>query len=114
VEQIENLKEAGVPVEFFFKNTVVGLNVQSNFFMEIAKLRAMRYLWKKLAESYEVDNQIAVLDLFSETTMVNKSKLDPYTNMLRSSGEAFAAVIGQVQTLRIQPFDAVYGETSKL
>jgi methylmalonyl-CoA mutase len=114
VEQIENLKEAGVPVEFFFKNTVVGLNVQSNFFMEIAKLRAMRYLWKKLAESYEVDNQIAVLDLFAETTMVNKSKLDPYTNMLRSSGEAFAAVIGQVQTLRIQPFDAVYGETSKL
>lgn len=114
VEQIERLKEAGVPVKHFFEKAVVGLNVRSDFFMEIAKLRAIRYLWFKLAEAYQMEKEVAILDLFAETTMVNKSKLDSYTNMLRTGGEAFAAIIGQVQTLRVQPFDAIFGKPGKL
>lgn len=114
VEQIEQLKNADFPIEQFFKKAVVALNVQSNFFMEIAKLRAIRYLWYKLAEAYDVDKTVATLDLFAETTLINKSNLDIYTNMLRTGGEAFAAVVGQVQTLRVHPFDAVNENPSKL
>lgn len=112
VEHIEQLKEIGWSPEDSMEKMVFGFSIGSQFFMEIAKLRAARYLWKKVAETYDVDR--VKMNVFAETTIVNKSKLDPYTNMLRLGGESFAAVIGQVQTLRVNPYDEVFGNVSSL
>ncbi|MEL3957807.1 methylmalonyl-CoA mutase family protein [Caldifermentibacillus hisashii] len=112
VEHIEQIKKSGWNVEQIFSKIFFGFSISSHFFMEIAKLRAARYLWKKIAESYHVPN--VAMDIYAETTNGNKSKLDPYTNMLRIGGEAFAATIGQVQILRVSPYDEVFGEVSAL
>ncbi|WP_033828466.1 methylmalonyl-CoA mutase family protein [Bacillus andreraoultii] len=112
VEHIEQLKEKGMSIEDIFGKIVFGFSVGSDFFTEIAKLRAAKYLWNKIAEMYHVQNK--KLPIFAETTMVNKSKLDPYTNMLRIGGEAFAAVVGGVQWLRVTPYDEVFHEISSL
>lgn len=112
VEHIEQLKETGMKVENIFGKIIFGYSIGSDFFTEIAKLRAAKYLWNKIAEIYNV--KMRECSIFAETTMVNKSKLDPYANMLRIGGEAFAAVVGGVQWLRVTPYDEVFHEVSSL
>ena len=114
VEHIENLKEKGLSIQEIFNKTVIGLSISSQFFPEIAKIRAVKFLLLKIAEVYRVDPKDATIKIFAETTAINKSKLDCYSNILRTGGEAFAASIGGVQILRISPFDSVFGKTSHL
>ncbi|MCK5884402.1 MAG: acyl-CoA mutase large subunit family protein [Bacteriovoracaceae bacterium] len=83
----------------------VGLG--GNFFMEIAKLRAFRLLWSKVAKAFGAsDEAVAKSTLFAKSAMWNKTVYDPYVNMLRGTTEAFAAVVGGVNALHIAPFDA--------
>ncbi len=114
VEYIEKLRQKGIKLEEIFSKIVFGLTVSSEFFMEIAKLRAARYLWSKIGEAYQIPEKYRQMDILARTTAINKSKLDPYTNMLRLGGEAFAAVIGQVQALRVDPYDSVTEKESEL
>ena len=55
VENIEKLKENGLPVNDIFPKFVIAFAINSNFFMEIAKLRAARMLWGKITRAYGLD-----------------------------------------------------------
>ena len=61
--------------------------IGSNYFFEIAKLRAARILWARTGKASE-------LLIHARTTLSNKSIYDPYTNLLRATTEALSAVIG--------------------
>lgn len=74
--------------------------VGSNYFFEIAKLRAARVLFANLAEAYGASAEVRV---FARTAMANKSLYDPYTNLLRATTEALSAVIGGCDALEVQP-----------
>lgn len=81
--------------------------VGSNYFLEIAKFRAARLLWKNLLQAYgagaEADEHPAYLH--AETSRWNKSLYDPYTNMLRTSTEGMSAAIAGCDSMTILPFD---------
>ncbi|MGM7635474.1 methylmalonyl-CoA mutase family protein [Bacillus sp. Hm123] len=86
--------------------------VGSQFFMEVAKLRAFRKLWTALCESYEIEGEAVKVTIGAETSEFTLSKLDRHVNILRTGSEAFAAMLGGVEYLQVTPFDQFNGKTS--
>jgi methylmalonyl-CoA mutase len=76
--------------------------VGSDFFGEIAKLRALRKLWVLLAQAYNILKEIHI---HCETSLLNKSSLDANNNMLRTTTEGMSAVIGGCNSLTIHPYN---------
>jgi methylmalonyl-CoA mutase len=79
--------------------------VGSNHFMEIAKLRSARVLWKGVAEAFGASGDVRI---HARTAGENKTLYDPHVNMLRVTTEALSAIVGCCDSLTITPcgFDA--------
>lgn len=80
----------------------VSFSVAPDFFTEIAKFRAFRKLMALLQEQYNVNFP---LHIHAQTTMADKSCLDIYNNMLRTTTEAMSAVIGGANSLTVLPYN---------
>ncbi len=107
-EYLTNLSELGLSVETIAKRINLNFGVASNYFMEIAKFRAARYLWSKLLEAYDVKINDFPFNIHAVTTTWNKTAYDPYVNLLRLTTEAMSAVLGGTDSLTVKPFDSVY------
>lgn len=79
--------------------------VGSNYFFEIAKLRAFRYLWNLLLAEYDLAPEC---QLFVTPSTRNKTVLDPYVNMLRTTSECMSAVLGGADTIANLPYDVFF------
>lgn len=79
--------------------------VSSNCFFEIAKLKALRTLWKTLASEY---SSTAECHLFCVPTKRNKTLYDYNVNMLRTTTEYMSAIIGGANTICTLPYDYLY------
>ena len=108
---IEEMKARGLSPEAVLPHVRIRLAVGSDYFMEIAKIRAARWLWSKVAASYGVKN--APVHIHACTSKWNKTTYDAHTNMLRVTAEAFAAVVGGVDSLHIGPYDEIAGHTDE-
>lgn len=84
---------------------VVKTGVNSDYFLQIAKLRAIRRLWAVLKAEYKLKND---LYLIVETGLTNKSISDSYTNLLRTTVEAMAAASGGCNELIVTEFDVLF------
>jgi methylmalonyl-CoA mutase len=80
----------------------------SNFFMEIAKFRAARLLWSRAVTATGAPTEAGRLVFHARTSLWNKTVLDPHVNLLRTTTEAFAAVVGGCASLHVAPFDECY------
>ena len=105
VNHLQYFLEKGKSTEKMLSKMVFKFAVGSNFFMEIAKLRAARVLWGKVAEAYGADGDGKKMVISAETSFFTKSAYDSYVNMLRAGNEAFAAILGGVQYLHVSPFN---------
>jgi len=86
-------------ISFFF---AIGMN----FFMEIAKLRAARYLWARLMLQFEPkDPRSSMLRTHCQTSGASLTEQDPYNNVVRTTIEAMAAVLGGTQSLHTNALD---------
>jgi len=88
-------------------------SVGSNYFMEIAKFRAARYLWSKIVNAYglsEADN--AAMFIHCSSSQWNKTVYDPYVNMLRTTTETMSSVLGGIDSMTVLPFNAVFEKTT--
>jgi methylmalonyl-CoA mutase len=101
----------GISPETTLAKTRIRLSVGSDYFMEIAKIRAARWLWSKVAAAYGVEN--APVHIHASTSKWNKTTYDAHTNMLRVTSEAFAAVVAGVDSLHIGPYDEISGKTDE-
>jgi len=79
--------------------------VGSNYFFEIAKLRAFRYLWNILCEEYSLKNDCS---LFVQPSLRNKTLYDYNVNMLRTTTECMSAVLGGATTFSNVSYDTIY------
>ena len=79
---------------------IVHVSIGSDYFVEIAKLRALRLLWPRVSE--------APLRILACTTRRNQAIYDPYVNVLRTTTEAMSAIIGGCDLLVVRPFDEAY------
>ena len=82
--------------------------VGNNYFFEIAKLRAFRFLWKLILEQYNKDAEAYI---YATNSLRNKSKLDQYNNVIRTTIEANAMILGGADVINIESYDAIL-ETS--
>ena len=81
--------------------------VGSNYFFEIAKLRAARLLWPRVVTAYDPQAR-PVTRIFAQTSEWNKTVYDPYVNMLRGTTETMAAIIGGAEVVTVTPFDSAF------
>ena len=110
-ELMARLTERGLTVEEVANNLVFNFATGSNYFMEIAKIRAARLLWSKIVEQYGPKCDCAKKVFISATSSVwNKSVYDPYVNMLRTTTETMSAAIGGADSITTNPFDIAYKE----
>src|SRR5499427_6787628 len=86
-------------LSFFF-------GIGMNFFMEIAKLRAARVLWAQLMRRFMPENPASLaLRTHCQTSGVSLTEQDPHNNIIRTTLEALAAVLGGTQSLHTNSFD---------
>ena len=91
------------------KKIHVSISVSGDFFMEIAKLRALRKSIAFLLQQYAIQ---PVIHIHAQTTLINKSSIDSYNNMLRSTTEAMSASIGGANSILVLPFDIEFNGQS--
>ncbi len=83
--------------------------VGSNYFMEIARLRAARVLWAHIVNAYGPDDvDVTKTFIHTETSDWNMTIYDPYVNMLRTTTEAMSAIIGGIDSLTVKGYDAAF------
>jgi len=80
----------------------------SYYFLEIAKFRAFRLLWNRILEEYQIDQNRPYVH--AKTTLLNKSKMDVHTNLLRTTTEAMAAAVGGCDAITVHRFDEGFAE----
>ncbi|ALJ06276.1 methylmalonyl-CoA mutase [Pseudalgibacter alginicilyticus] len=85
------------------------VSVGTNYFFEIAKLRALRILWHTLASEYKINSDCNIV---ATSTKRNKTLYDNHTNMLRTTTECMSAIIGGANTIVNLPYDAIYHKTN--
>ncbi|MBI4647602.1 MAG: methylmalonyl-CoA mutase subunit beta [Bacteroidia bacterium] len=129
-EYLAILTDKGLPVEEASSKIQFRFAVGSDFFMEIAKLRAARLLWAIIVEEYKQDTstvgsrqsamqrhgapclyrrQSAVGTFIqSVSSSWNKTSYDPYINMLRTTTETISAILGGADSIIVEPFDSTY------
>lgn len=78
--------------------------VGSNYFFEIAKLRAFRFLWKLILEQYNIEAEAFI---YCTNSLRNKSKLDQYNNVIRYSVEANAMILGGCDVINVKSYDDI-------
>jgi methylmalonyl-CoA mutase len=111
VTYLEEMKARGLAPATVLPHVRLRLAVGSDYFMEIAKLRAARWLWCKVVAAYGVDH--APVHLHASTSRWNKTTYDAHTNMLRVTAEAFAAVVAGVDSLHLGPYDEITGNSDE-
>jgi methylmalonyl-CoA mutase len=84
------------------------LAIGSNYFFQIAKLRAFGMMWARAVESFGGTWSEARAHIAARTSRWNKTLYDPHVNILRATTEAMAAVLGGADFVTVAPFDACY------
>jgi methylmalonyl-CoA mutase len=105
-EYLHLLKEEKLLEKNCLDKLTISMALGSDYFMQIAKMRALRILVKNLAEAYKIDTSLR-FELYAENGLSNFSSKDMDTNILRSTTACMAAVIGGCDKLIIQPHDAL-------
>lgn len=86
------------------------MGIGSNYFMEIAKFRAMRWLWALIVKANDANasERATKVVVNAETAWWNKSIYDTYVNLLRTMTESMSATIAGVHSVLVHPFDKHY------
>lgn len=102
-EYLHNLTEKKVVLKDL--KVVFHVAIGSNYFFEIAKLRALRLLYATLAKEY---NANPLCEILAMPTKRNKTLYDYNINMLRTTTECMSAVLGGANTIENMPYDAIF------
>ena len=106
MEYVRAAQAKGLDVDHFAPRLSFFFGIGMNFFMEIAKLRAARLLWHRIMEGFGARNaKSKMLRTHCQTSGVSLTEQDPWNNIVRTTIEAMAAVLGGTQSLHTNSFD---------
>lgn len=109
VHYFEKLMEAGLTADEVAENVQFSVAVGVDYFMEIAKLKALRILFLQVAQSFGASNfKPGQLQIHCYSSLWSKTLFDPSVNLLRDTTEAMSAILGGCNALTIEPYDSVY------
>ncbi|HEX3066016.1 MAG TPA: methylmalonyl-CoA mutase, partial [Dongiaceae bacterium] len=106
IEYVRAALSRGLAIDAFAPRLSFFFGIGMNFFMEIAKLRAARLIWAKLLQPFAPKDPASLaLRTHCQTSGVSLTAQDPYNNVIRTTIEALAAVLGGTQSLHTNAFD---------
>jgi methylmalonyl-CoA mutase len=109
VDYLNYLTEKDFDIDEIASHIRFNFSVGSQYFMEIAKFRALRYLWAKIVNAYGLnDADSAKMYIHCSNSRWNKTIFDPYVNMLRTTTETMSAGIAGVDAMTVLPFNSLY------
>ncbi|MGB5319251.1 methylmalonyl-CoA mutase subunit beta [Eudoraea sp.] len=80
-----------------------------NYFFEIAKIRALRILWRTLSKVYNIEENCQII---AHPSKRNKTLYDYNVNLLRTTTECMSAILGGADIIYNQPYDALYHKSN--
>jgi methylmalonyl-CoA mutase len=110
-EYLTQLTGRGLRAGYSASKIKFSFGVGSDYFLEIAKLRAARLLWSIVTNGFQPEGKENIkLDIHCVTSKRNKRISDPYVNMLRTQTEAMSAILGGTDSLTVEPFDVTFSQ----
>lgn len=114
VNYLTQLTERGMSINAIAPRIKFNFAVGSDYFMEIAKIRAARLLWANIVKAYGPSDDLnCKMHIHAETSLWNKTVYDPYVNMLRTTTESMSALIGGVESMTVNPFNDIFESSSE-
>ena len=110
---LREMGQRGLDVELVAGKIRFFMRAGENFFMEVAKFRAIKMMWAQIVAAFGGSAAAQKIKLHASTASRNKTRHDAYVNMLRVTTEAMASAMGGVDSLQVAPFDAALGESSE-
>jgi len=110
LEYVRTALNRGMTIDSFAPRLSFFFGIGMNFYMEIAKLRAARFLWANLIKQFNPKKeQSAMLRTHCQTSGWSLTEQDPFNNIVRTTVEALAATLGGTQSLHTNAFDEALG-----
>lgn len=110
LEYVRSALARGLDVDAFAPRLSFFFAIGMDFFTEVAKLRAARLLWHRVMSEFNPQKpQSLMLRTHCQTSGVSLTEQDPYNNVVRTTIEAMAAVLGGTQSLHTNAFDEALG-----
>jgi len=102
--------KAGLDIDVFAPRLSFFFGIGMNFFMDIAMLRAARFLWHEIISKFNPKNaKSAMLRTHCQTSGWSLTEQDPYNNIIRTTLECMSATLGGTQSLHTNSFDEAVG-----
>lgn len=108
VEYLREMSGHGLEADTVGPRFRFAVTVGENFFMEIAKLRALRLVWSRAVEAFGGGPAAQRAFIHVRTSFWNKTVYDAHNNILRATVEAFAGAVGGCDSMQVGAFDEVF------
>ena len=99
------LCERGLTIDEAASQIAFGFSMGANFFLQIAKLRAVRPIWAQIVKAFGGSAEAQKMRIHARPALFFKTIYDPYVNMLRNTTEIFSGVVGGIDSFESAPFD---------
>ncbi len=110
LEYVRAALKAGLDIDAFAPRLSFFFGIGMNFFMDIAMLRAARFLWHKLISRFNPkDRRSTMLRTHCQTSGWSLTAQDPYNNIIRTTLECLTSALGGTQSLHTNSFDEAVG-----
>ncbi|MBW8571260.1 methylmalonyl-CoA mutase [Escherichia coli] len=110
IEYIKAAISAGLKIDDFAPRLSFFFGIGMDLFMNVAMLRAARYLWSEAVSGFGAqDPKSLALRTHCQTSGWSLTEQDPYNNVIRTTIEALAATLGGTQSLHTNAFDEALG-----
>jgi methylmalonyl-CoA mutase len=108
-ETFVQLIDRGAHARDIIRQIHIAVPVASSYFVEIAKLRALRLTLAQLFDVFLPGQDFSLPPIHGETSERNLTLYDPHANMLRTTTEAASAIVGGCDVVSVRPFDEIGG-----
>lgn len=102
---LRTLCERGLTIDEAASQIAFAFSMGANFFLQIAKLRAVRPLWAQIVGAFGGSAEAQKMRIHARPALFFKTIYDPYVNMLRNTTEIFSGVVGGIDSFESAPFD---------
>lgn len=115
IEIVDKMTQQNIGLPVIIQKLEFSISIGTNYFVEIAKIRALRFLWKKiLVDGYDLnEHDIPLISIHCVTSSFYNSFMSPYTNLLRATTESMAAIIGGCNSLSVRAYDETFQESNE-
>lgn len=114
VAYVKAMLNAGMTADAACQQILFTLSVPADQFLGIAKLRAARKMWARVAEAFGASEPARAMRLHAVSAMRMMTKRDPWVNILRGTVACFSAAVAGAETITVHPFTAALGPDNEL